>query len=94
MRIYAPVIGLLCLLAADANSANFQEESCDQIRALISAQTGLPANPDRNLLQKLGRPECRFTAAEVYRAAYGDKPMPKGSGEARTHRTKHGHDDD
>lgn len=94
MRIYVPVIGLVCLLATDAKSANFEQESCDQIRGLISAQTGLPAKPDINLLKKLARPECRFTAAEVYRAAYGDKLMPKSVGEPSTLRPRHDHDDD
>jgi hypothetical protein len=44
------------------------------------------------LLQKLARPECRFSAAEVYRAAYGDKPMPIN--DAVRHRTRRDYDDD
>jgi hypothetical protein len=36
------------------------------------------------------RKDCAFTAAEVYRAAYGDRPLPPEDREQRRHR----HDDD
>lgn len=65
-----------------------QAETCAQIRTQIKAQTGLLPQPDTALLEQLGKhSECRFSAAEVYRAAYGDTPLPKNE------RHKH-HDDD
>lgn len=95
MRYYGklPVIGLLGLLALNAHAAPPEVESCAQIREQIAAQTGLLPKPDTVLLEKLGsQQECRFTAAEVYRAAYGDKPLPPR--EMREGRYRHGDDDD
>jgi hypothetical protein len=87
-----PLIGFLCLASLCANAATRQAPSCEQLREQIQAQTGILPKPDTELLQKLGtRPECRFSAGEVYRAAYGDKPLPRN--DARTQR-KHDHDDD
>ena len=75
---YFPVIGLLGLLAVNANAAAPQAESCEQIRLQIKAQTGVLPKPDTAMLEKLhARLECRFSPAEVYQAVYGDKPMPK-----------------
>lgn len=88
MRKYSLMIGLLGLLALNVNSAVAQAESCEQIRTQIKAQTGVLPKPDTALLGKVGAyPKCRFTAAEAYRAAYGDKPMPKD--EQRERRSKH-----
>jgi hypothetical protein len=94
MRKYILVIGLLGLAVANANSASALAESCDQIRTQINAQTGILPKVNTELLRKLARPECRFSGAEVYRAAYGDKPMPIN--ESVGHRAKRGqhHDDD
>ena len=86
------VIGLLSVAFTNANSASSPAESCDRIRTLIKAQTGVPPKTNTELLQKLARPECRFSAAEVYRAAYGDKPMPIN--DAVRHRTRRDYDDD
>lgn len=89
---YFPIVGLLALLSANTNAAAPQVESCEQIRLKIMAQTGVLPRPDVALLEKLGaRSECRFSAAEVYRAAYGDKPLPKDR--RREGRRRH-HDDD
>ncbi|MBW8457897.1 MAG: hypothetical protein K0M58_05590 [Thiobacillus sp.] len=76
---YFPVIGLLGLLAVNANAAPLQAESCEQIRAQIKAQTDvLLFKPDTAMLAKLhARLECRFSPAEVYQCVYGDKPIPK-----------------
>jgi len=75
---YFPVIGLLGLLAVNANAAAPQAESCEQIRLQIKAQTGVLPKPDTVMLAKLdAQPECRFSTAEMYQAAFGDKPMPK-----------------
>ncbi len=92
MRKCILITGLFGLMVTNANSASTQLESCDQIRTLIKAQTGLPPKPSAELLQKLARPECRFSATEVYRAAYGDKPMPVVASAGR--RTRRDHDDD
>jgi hypothetical protein len=90
---YFPVIGLLGLLAVNANAAAPQVESCEQIRLQIKAQTGVLPKPDTAMLEKLDvRPECHFSTAEVYRAAFGDEPMPKK--EQRDRRAKHRDDDD
>jgi hypothetical protein len=87
-----PAFGFLCLASLCANAAEVQAPSCARLREQIQAQTGILPKPDTDLLQKLGsRPECRFSAEEVYRAAYGDKPLPRK--DARTRR-KHDHDDD
>ena len=89
-----PVI-LLALYASTVQAATpavAQTETCVQIRSQINAQTGILPKPDIALLEKLGaHPECRYSAAEVYRAAYGDQPMPIN--DRRERRGKH-HDDD
>ena len=64
-------------------------EDCAAIRARIGV---MPA-ADPVLLRTLAeRRDCAFTAAEVYRAAHGDKPPAPVSSrhEGRSHR----HDDD
>lgn len=84
------VIGWLGLFAASAHAAEPQLETCEEIRAQIKAQTGVLAKPDLKLLAKVGaNKKCRFTEAEAYRAAYGDKPLPKGEGDARRERRGH-----
>lgn len=90
---FLPVIGLLGLLAVNANAAPPQAESCEQIRLQIKAQAGVLPKPDTAMLEKLdAQPECRFSTAEMYRAAFGDEPMPKI--EQRDRRAKHRDDDD
>jgi len=92
MHKHIPLIGFLSLVALHAAAAEVQAPTCEQLREQIRSQTGVSSKADIELLQKLsGRQECRFSAAEIYRAAYGDKPMPKS--ESRSHR-KHRHDDD
>lgn len=95
MKKYLVVIAWSGLAAANTNAAALQPESCDQIRAQINAQVGVLPRVDTDMLHKLSsRLDCRFTAAEVYRAAYGDKPMPiNDSGRRRAKRDRH-HDDD
>ena len=90
---YVPVIGLLGLLAVNANAATPQAESCEQIRLQIKAQTGVLPKPDTTMLEKLdAQPECRFSTAEVYQAAFGDKPVSRK--ERRDRRAMHRDDDD
>jgi hypothetical protein len=84
------VIGLLGLSVISAHAAEPQVETCAAIRAQIKAQTGVLTKPDLKLLAKVGaNKKCRFTEAEAYRAAYGDKPLPKGEGDARRERRGH-----
>lgn len=88
-----PVMGLLGLLAMNAHAVPIEGESCAQLREQIKAQTGLLPKPDTVLLEKLGaHQECGFSSAEVYRAAYGDKPLPPK--ETRDGRYRHGDEDD
>lgn len=55
------------------------EQSCVQIRATIGVLQ--PADPE--LLRTLAsRKDCSFTSAEVYQAAYGDRPLPPQEGRA------------
>ncbi|KAA3653778.1 MAG: hypothetical protein DWQ11_07315 [Proteobacteria bacterium] len=71
------MIGVGLAMSATALAAPQPAVSCEQIRAQIQAQTGVRDTPDTALLDTLSEhPACRFTAAEVYRAAFGDRPMP------------------
>lgn len=89
-----PVIGLLGLFAVNANAAPPQAESCEQIRLQIKAQTGVLPKPDTTMLEKLdAQPECRFSTAEVYQAAFGDKPILKKERLDRQARHRDGDDD-
>lgn len=80
---------LLAVLAAPTQAAEPPTESCEQIRARI----GQPPLADPELLRSLSaRTDCRFTAAEVYRAAYGDLPLPREE-PSRRHDHREGDDD-
>jgi hypothetical protein len=80
-------IAALASLVLEATAAEPPVETCEQIRAKIGR---LPP-ADHELLRSLAaRQECGFTAAEVYRAAYGDKPMPA----VEPHRQRHHKEDD
>lgn len=94
MKLIAAILGIVCVAAAQAAPVSVtRADACPEIRARISAQTGLLPKPDTALLEQLGRhPECRFSAAEVYRAAYGDQPLPK-NGRRERHRKHHDGDD-
>jgi hypothetical protein len=77
MQKHHLVLGLLAMLTMGAHAADQSAQSCDQIRAEIMAVKGVPATPDTELLKKISlHSECKFTSEEVYRAAYGDKPLP------------------
>jgi hypothetical protein len=76
-----------------ASPAAIDSTLCGAIRTQIQAQTGILATPDTALLQKLGaHGECGFTATEVYRAAYGDKALPKNTHSDRQRRHRDDHD--
>jgi len=91
-------IATACILsvgfAQAAAAAELLSESCDQIRAQIQNHTDIPAKPNTVLLGKIGaNNKCRFTSAEVYRAAWGDKPVPSDQGGGRRHRKHDEHHD-
>jgi hypothetical protein len=92
VRRLAPALIAACLAALAVPAAAAQDAAaCDVIRARIGQLP--PADPE--LLRTLAlRKECRFTAAEVYRAAYGDKPMPKYDESRWRHRQRHRERDD
>jgi hypothetical protein len=78
MKIIPVILIAMTATTVHAAEPTSQNESCEQIRAQITAQTGVLAKPDIALLGKLGaNRECRFTLEEGFRAAWGDKPMPK-----------------
>lgn len=93
-NIILAILGSVLVAAAQAApDAAVEADACTQIRTHIKAQVGLLPRPDTALLERIGaHPECRFAATEVYRAAYGDKPMPPN--ERRERRHKHRDDDD
>jgi hypothetical protein len=77
MQAQFAAITILFTLTTSALAADTQAQTCDQIRDQIEAQTGILPLVNKKLLQTLSlRQECRFSAGEVYRAAYGDKPLP------------------
>jgi hypothetical protein len=79
----------LILPSLPLHAADDPAESCDVIRARI----GVAPLADPELLRSLAaRQDCAFTSAEVYRAAYGDRPLPPP--EPRDSRHYRQHDDD
>lgn len=95
MEKFLVVCGLFGLLAGSAQAADSEVDSCAQLRTQIAAKTGLLPSVDLDLLSKLSaRPECRFSAAEVYRAAYGDKPLPASEHHPGRGEERHSHHDD
>ena len=90
------VVGILSLCALSslgAQAADLPTPSCDEIRVQIRAQTGLLPQANIDLLRSIGlNQQCQFTAAEVYRGAYGDKPLPVQA--PRDPHRSHDHDDD
>jgi hypothetical protein len=77
-------------IVATAGAAEVQAESCEQIRNRI----GVAPLADSELLKTLVRREdCRFTSDEAYRAAYGDRPLPKAEPERYRRQSEEGDDD-
>jgi hypothetical protein len=88
-------ISLLALAILSGRAAQAQADVCTQIRTQIKAQTGVLEKVDVSMLEKISaNPECRFSAAEVYRAAYGDRPIPQRKVGERTDQAEKHHDDD
>lgn len=95
MKSLVVLLGVLLSAAQAAAATERQPESCTDIRARIAAQTGVLARPDIAMVETVGaRPDCRFTSAEVFRAAYGDRPMPESGRHGRDRHHKRHHDDD
>lgn len=94
MKLAIASIVILCFgVVQAATAAESLPESCDHIRAQIKEHKGVPSKPNTTLLGKVGaNKQCRFTAAEAYRAAWGDKPMPQDQ-PRDGRRKKHDHDD-
>lgn len=87
------LFGILSLCTIGAQAADLPAPTCDQIRGQIQAQTGLLPQANIELLRSIGlNQQCQFSAAEVYRGAYGDKPLPVQA--PRTQQRSHDHDDD
>jgi hypothetical protein len=77
MKKILPLMALLSCLTVGAQVAEEPPRTCVQIRDQIKMVTGLLSTPNVDLLQQIAvRQECNFTSVEVYRAAYGDKPLP------------------
>lgn len=94
MKALALFLLAVSVTTANAAPAAAQEDSCEQIRDQIKAHTGVPAKPNTILLGKVGaNKKCRFTSAEAYRAAWGDKALPKDDRRGLRSRDQ-GHDDD
>ena len=69
---------LLDCFANVVYAANELPATCIEIRAQIQAVTGLVSKPNMELLEHISIHQgCNFSTAEVYRAAYGDKPLPQ-----------------
>lgn len=96
MKKSLALIGLLGLWVLGANAAETADvpvQTCEQIREQIKTVTGLDPKGNTELLQSLSlRTECQFSSAEVYRAAYGDKPLPKP--DVHQHPARHDDDED
>ena len=91
----APAFFLLAVFVTTVHAAPAAapEDFCEQIREQIKVHKGVPTKPNTILLSKVGaNKKCRFTSAEAYRAAWGDKPLPKDDRRDRRSRD-HGHDD-
>ncbi len=95
MKFLPVLLTALCSLAVQsATLPDTTTQSCSDIRDRIKAQVGVLAKPDIDLLRTLGaRPDCSFTSAEAYRAAYGDKPLPPDE-PMKSRRSNKQHDDD
>lgn len=87
------LIVLLGSFASFAQVADELPQTCLQIRERIKTVTGLVATPSMDLLQQISKhQDCNFSSAEVYRAAYGDKPLP--SQESHDFHSRQDRDDD
>jgi ABC-type proline/glycine betaine transport system substrate-binding protein len=94
MQKHHLALGLLAMLTLGADAADAPPQSCEEIRAEIMEIKGLEVTPNTELLKKISlRSECQFTSAEVYRAAYGDKPLPPPEQRRHDYNEQRGNDD-
>ena len=78
MKKTLTLIALLGCFTSGAHAADDPPQACAQIRERIKSVTGVVSTPNMELLQQISmRQDCKFSSAEVYRAAYGDKPLPQ-----------------
>lgn len=83
------IVGFIALVGLSPISWS-QEIPCDQLRIEINAQSEALVTANTELLRKIStRTDCRFTGPEVYRAAFGTRPLPKDNPRKARH-----HDDD
>lgn len=88
-----PMIILLGCFGSGVNAANELPAVCDEIRDQIQLVTGSVSTPNLELLQHISmHQECNFSSVEVYRAAYGDKPLPRP--DSSSHNNNQERDDD
>ena len=84
---------LLDCFANVVYAANELPATCIEIRAQIKTVTGLVTKPNKELLRHISTyPGCNFSTAEVFRAAYSDRPLPQP--EAPNHHSHRDHDED
>jgi hypothetical protein len=83
-------VASLILASLPLHAADDPAEPCDAIRARI----GMAPLADPDFLRLLAaRQDCTFTAAEFYRAAYGDRPLPPPEPRESRHHRQHDEDD-
>ena len=87
--VSAGIGSVLSLLSLPLWAVDVAAESCEALRVKIGV---VPVADPAFLRSLAARQECRFTPAEIYRAAYGDRPLPPP--EPRSHRPRHHHHDD
>jgi hypothetical protein len=92
MKKWFALTGLLALAAGVAAA---EPPTCEQIREQVKAHTGVPVRPNIDLLRTAAsRQDCKFSSAEVYRAAYGETPIPKNTDRVQRRKHRKWHDDD
>jgi hypothetical protein len=93
MKKLLSFIALLGCFANGVHAANELPEACIEIRAQIQTVTGLITKPNMELLKHISSHQgCNFSTAEVFRAAYGDRPLPQP--EAPNHHNHRVQDED
>jgi len=93
MKQALSLIVILGCWASGVQAADELPQTCSQIRERIKTVTGPDVSPSMDLLNQIAlHDECKFSSAEVYRAAAGDKPPP--TQERHEHHNAHEWDDD
>lgn len=93
MKKMLPLIVLLGCFASGVHAGIEPPAACSEIRDQIRLVTGMVSTSNLELLQHISiHQECNFSSAEVYRAAYGDKPLPQS--EPSGHHNNREHDED